>query len=151
MVVGDNVDIGDALQLAQQKNLDLVEIAPKAEPPVCKIMDFGKFKYEKERGERLQHAKQKKTNEIKGIRISFREGEHDLAFKRKSAIKFLNSGNKVKIDMTVKGREKAHFGLANEKLNNFVQAINEETAIAIEGRIQRGPRGLTVIIQPSKK
>lgn len=109
-------------------------------------MDFGKFKYEKEREERVQRAKQKKTNELKGIRISFREGEHDLAFKRKSAIKFLGNGNKVKIDMTVKGREKAHWPLANDKLNNFIKSINEESPVSIEGKIQRGPRGLTVII-----
>lgn len=132
--------------MARNEELDLVEIAPNAKPPVCRIMDFGKFKYEKDREERLQKAKQKKVNETKGIRISFREGEHDLNFKKKSAIKFLTAGNKVKIEMTVKGREKAHFDLAIEKLQNFIGKINEESSIEIEGRIQRGPRGLTVIV-----
>lgn len=143
--------ISEALNLAREQDLDLVEIVPNIKPPVCKIMDFGKFKYEKEREGRIQKAKQKKTNELKGIRISFREGEHDLNFKKKSAIKFLNAGCKVKIELIVKGREKAHFDLADEKLQGFLNKINKETPVSIEGKIQRSPRGLNVIVQGEKK
>jgi len=91
--------------MAQEKGLDLIEISPNAKPPVCRIMDNGKYKYEKSRKEKDQKTKQKKT-EIKGIRISPRIGQHDLEFKVKQAEKFLEKGHKVKIEMILKGREK---------------------------------------------
>ncbi|MFH1175520.1 MAG: translation initiation factor IF-3 [bacterium] len=149
-LISEKISTFNALEMTNEQGLDLVEIAPKANPPVCRIMDFGKFKYEKDREDKLQKIKQKKISEIKGLRISFKEGEHDLNFKRKSAIKFLSAGNKVKIDLVMKGREKSHFDLANEKLNDFIQKISEETSVAIQGKIQKGPRGLTVIIQKDK-
>jgi len=150
-LVNDNISKDEALNLAKEKGLDLVELVSKASPPVCKMMDFGKFKYDQEREDRAQRAKQKKANDIKGIRTSFREGDHDLNFKIKSAIKFLQAGNKVKIEMILKGREKAHFDLAREKLAKFIEKISEVTPVIIEGRVQKSPRGLNVIIQADKK
>ena len=150
-LIHDSINKEEAINLAREKQLDLVELISKAKPPVCKLMDFGKFKYDQDREERVQKAKQKKVNDIKGIRISFKEGDHDLNFKIKSAIKFLQAGNKVKIEMILKGREKAHFDLAREKLTKFIEKISEIVPVTIEGRIQRSPRGLNVIIQADKK
>jgi len=145
------MDVTEALRMAQEQGLDLVEIVAKTDPPVCKIMDFGKFKYDKERDIRVNKIKQRKAGEIKGVRIGFKEGQHDLDFKKKSAIKFLEKEHKVKIELRMKGREKAHFDLAREKLNDFVQSISQSIEITVDGRIQRSPRGLIIIIQPEKK
>ncbi|TRZ78489.1 translation initiation factor IF-3 [bacterium] len=149
--LGDAMDLSQALQMAQEQELDLVEIVAKTDPPVCKIMDFGKFKYDKERDSRISKIKQRKTGEIKGVRIGFKEGQHDLDFKSKSAIKFLEKGYKVKIELRVKGREKAHFDLAYERLNDFVKNISQTVEVTVDGRIQKSPRGLIIIIQSEKK
>ncbi len=134
--------------MAKEKGLDLIEIAPNAKPPVCRIMDYGKFQYQKSRKERKQKIKQKKT-EIKGVRISPRIGQHDLEFKAKQAEKFLNQGHKVKIEMILKGREKGLINIAKEKLNQFIEIIDLETVF--EQEIKRQPRGLFVIITKDKE
>jgi translation initiation factor IF-3 len=93
-----------ALSLAQDKALDLVEINPTARPPICKIMDFGKFKYEQAKKEKESRAKQKET-ELKEIRLTAKIGDHDIEYKAKQAKEFFNSGNKVKISLRLRGRE----------------------------------------------
>ena len=134
--------------MAKEEGLDLIEIAPNAKPPVCRIMDYGKFQYQKSRKEKLQKSKQKRT-EIKGVRISPRIGQHDLNFKAKQAEKFLNQGHKVKIEMILKGREKGLLDIAREKLNKFIEIIELETTF--EQEIKRQPRGLFVIITKNKE
>lgn len=134
--------------MAKEEGLDLIEIAPNAKPPVCRIMDYGKFQYQKSRKEKMQKAKQKRT-EIKGVRISPRIGQHDLNFKAKQAEKFLNQGHKVKIEMILKGREKGLIDIAREKLNQFIEIIDLETVF--EQEIKRQPRGLFVIIIKDKE
>jgi translation initiation factor IF-3 len=106
-------------------------------------MDYGKYQYQKSREERQQKTKQKKI-EIKGIRISFRTSQHDLETKAKQANKFLDQGHKVRIEMILRGREKALWGMAREKLQGFIELISPE--IKIEQEIKRQPRGLTVAI-----
>jgi len=143
---GKNVGIVEtdkALQMAQDKGLDLIEIAPSVRPPVCRIMDYGKYQYQKSKQEKEQRAKQKKI-ETKGVRISFRIGQHDLEIKAKQAEKFLAQGHKVKIEMILRGREKGLFNMAKEKLNEFVNLIPLETNLDQE--IKRQPRGLSVTI-----
>lgn len=134
--------------MAREKGLDLIEIAPTVNPPICKIMDYGKFQYQRTRQERDQKSKQKKI-ETKGIRISIKTGKHDLEFKMKNAEKFLNKEHKVKIDMILKGREKTLESLAREKLNEFVQMIPLE--IIVEQEIRRQPRGLSMVIVKGKQ
>lgn len=129
--------------MAKEKGLDLIEIAPNVRPPVCKIMDFGKYQYQKSKKEKEQKSKQKKI-EVKGIRISMRTGQHDLSFKAKQAQKFLEKGNKVRVEMILKGREKSLFNLAKEKLNQFIELIQVETKI--EQKIKKQPRGFSVVI-----
>lgn len=132
----------EAIATAKERGLDLIEVAPKANPPVCRLMDYGKYLYRKAKEDRLQKAKQKKS-ETKSIRLSARTGEHDLAFKTKKVLGFLEDGDKVKIDMTLKGREKAHFDLAEEKLLNFISGLGE---IKFEQELKKTPQGMVVII-----
>jgi len=129
--------------MAQEKGLDLIEISPNAKPPVCRIMDHGKYQYEKSKKDRSQKTNQKKI-EIKGIRISPRIGQHDLEFKAKQAEKFLDKGYKVKIEMILRGREKWLLETAKEKMNKFIELISVE--IIFEQGIKKQPRGLIVII-----
>lgn len=129
--------------MAQEKGLDLIEIAPNVRPPVCRIMDYGKYQYQKSREERKQKAKQKKI-EIKGIRIGLRTGQHDLEIKAKQANKFLEQGHKVRIEMILRGREKALLEMAKEKLNQFIELISPE--IKMEQEIKKQPRGLSMLV-----
>jgi translation initiation factor IF-3 len=137
--------VSQALAIAKERVLDLVEISPKVSPPVCKIMDFGKFQYQKSKEERQHKAKQKKLD-IKGIRLSVRTNEHDLNFKKDQAEKFLTKGNKVKIEISLKGREKAYQHLAREGLMDFVKKISIPNKI--EQELKRYPGGYNIIISP---
>jgi translation initiation factor IF-3 len=134
-----------ALEIAKEKMLDLVEIAPKAVPPVCKIMDFGKYQYQKSREERQNKAKQKKVD-IKGIRIGVRTDDHDLNFKKDQAEKFIKKGHKIKLEIVMRGREKALQDLARKNLIDFLKTIS--IPYKLEQEIKRFPGGFNVIITP---
>lgn len=133
----------EAFRIAQEKGLDIIEIAPTVRPPVCKIIDFGKFKYQREKGER-EHGKKQKEVEIKGIRIGFTTGKHDLELRAKQAEKFLTAGDKVRINMKLRGREKAHTYLAFQKFNEFLDMITAE--ITLESPPKRFPQGIIAVI-----
>jgi translation initiation factor IF-3 len=135
-----------AIEMAKEKMLDLVEISPKAVPPVCKIMDYGKYQYQKSREERQNKAKQKKVD-IKGIRIGVRTDDHDLNFKKDQAEKFLKKGHKVKIEIVMRGREKAHQDLARKNLIDFLKTVS--VSYKLEQEIKRYPGGFNVIITPN--
>jgi translation initiation factor IF-3 len=135
-----------ALQMARERELDLVEIVPNSRPPVVKIMDYGKYQYQKAKEAQSQKANQKKT-EIKGLRLGLKTDEHDVDVRRKQAEKFLTQGNKVKIEIRLKGREKAHQPLAREVLANFVASIAVPNKF--EQEIKRFPGGFNVIIIPA--
>lgn len=143
---GKNLGVLDtykALQMARERGLDLVEIAPTARPPVCKITEFGKYKYQQAKKEQKQKAKQKKV-EIKGIRIGLSTSPHDLEHKAKQTEEFLTKGNKVRIEIKLRGREKAHQDLAREKLNNFLKLIPVEHKIEEEPK--KNPVGMVMTI-----
>ena len=113
-----------ALSLAQESQLDLVEIAPQAEPPVCKLIDYGKFKYQLQKKE--SEAKKKQTdNAVKELKIGYRTDIGDLKTKMRQARNFLSSGNRVKISMRFKGREKAFVHLGKEKLEQVVEQLSD--------------------------
>lgn len=112
-----------ALDLAKGQGLDLIEVSPKAAPPVAKILSYDKYRYQQEKREQQQKKKQKKV-EVKGVRISVRIGAHDMEFKAKLADKFLTLGNKVKIDMFLRGREKANTDFALGIMNKFLGVIS---------------------------
>jgi len=135
----------EALNIARQSELDLVEVAPLAKPPVCKIMDYGKFQYQQSKLDRTNKAKQKKI-EMKGIRIGIRTDGHDLEFKKNQTEKFLKKGDKVKIEIILRGREKAHQDLARQNLQNFIKSIS--LPYSVEQEIKRFPGGFNIIITP---
>jgi translation initiation factor IF-3 len=136
----------EALQIAREREIDLVEVAPTAQPPVCRIMDYGKFQYQQSKQDRQSKAKQKKT-EVKGIRIGVRTDDHDLNFKKDQTEKFLTKGDKVKIEIVLRGREKAHAELARTNLVNFLKSIAID--YKVEQDIKRFPGGFNVVITPS--
>lgn len=148
------MSISAALNLANQKGADLVEVSPKSVPPVCRIMDFGKYLYKIAKQERQHKAKQKIT-EMKGVRLSPRISLHDMETKAKQTERFMNDGSKIKIDLRVKGREKAHIDMAEKKMNEFLQIINANPEftgkIVMEQRPKRQPWGLIAIISKAKK
>lgn len=130
--------------MAYERGLDLVEVAANARPPVCRIIDYGKYLYQQEKKARQSRFKQV---EIKGVRLSFGIAKHDLELKAKQAEKFLKEGHKVKIDIILRGREKAHADLAKEKMEIFRQMIPMDTIVDQEPKKQ--PRGLSMIIRKS--
>jgi len=137
--------IQEALKAAEERGLDLVEVAPQAEPPVCKIMDFGKYKYEQ--AKKLHDSKKhQKTVQVKEVKMRPGTDIHDYAFKLNHAKRFLGEGNKVKVTVVFRGREMAHTELGNVLLQRVV------TDIAETGNIEQMPkqegRALTMIIAP---
>lgn len=139
------MDIAAALALAQSQEADLVEVSPLAVPPVCKVTDFGKLQYRQAKQEQQQKAKQKKV-ETKGIRIGFRTDTHDLLFKKNQAEKFLSKGNKVRIEIVLRGREKAMQDKAKENLAAFLTSIT--IPHRFEEEVKRGPMGFNALIVP---
>lgn len=131
------VSISEAMRLADEAGLDLVKIAPTAKPPVCKIVDYGKYKYELARKEKEAKKKQK-VIEIKEIRLSPNIDTNDLNTKINAAKKFISKGDKVKITLRFRGREMAHMGSSKHILDDFAESISDvaviEKAPKIEGR-----------------
>jgi len=127
----------DALHLAEQKNLDLVKVAPQAKPPVCKIMDYGKYRFEQSKREK-EAKKNQHTVEIKEVRLSLKIDKHDFDTKANQAIKFLKAGNKVKVSIRFRGREMAHPEAGKVTMEKFAEVCEEyatvEKAAKLEGR-----------------
>ena len=142
-VIGENgeqlgvMPVRDAMRLADEAGLDLVKIAPTAKPPVCKIVDYGKFRYEQARKEKEAKKKQK-IIEIKEIRLSPNIDTNDLNTKMNAARKFITKGDKVKITLRFRGREMAHMANSKHILDDFAEALSDiaavEKAPKVEGR-----------------
>ena len=142
-VIGENGDqLGimsakEAMKLAQEAELDLVKIAPKAQPPVCKIIDYGKYRYELARKEKEAKKKQK-TVEVKEVRLSPNIDANDLNTKVNNAKKFISKGNKVKVTLRFRGREMAHMQQSKHILDDFAEMLADvatvEKAPKLEGR-----------------
>ena len=142
MIGADGAQMGimsarDALKIAEEAGLDLVKIAPTAKPPVCKIVDYGKYRYELSRKEKEAKKKQR-TIEIKEIRMSPNIDTNDLNTKVSAARKFLTKGNKVKVTLRFRGREMAHMQTTKHILDDFAQMLSDiavvEKAPKVEGR-----------------
>lgn len=137
----------DALDLAYDKDMDLVLMAPTAQPPVCRIMDYGKFRYEKEKKEK--DIKKNKPVELKEIQLSCRIDTHDFDTKARHAQKFLESGNKVRVVMRFKGREMSHISIGQELMQKFIDVCSEVGTVdkqpVLDGRI------LSMVINPVKQ
>lgn len=123
--------IAEALKLAADNECDLVEINPKAEPPVVQIVEFKHFKYQKEKEARKQKA-HAHVSEVKGIRLSIRIGEHDLAIRKEQGEKFLERGDKVKVEIILRGAERAKRHLAFETITNYFNLLNAGIPVKYE-------------------
>jgi translation initiation factor IF-3 len=129
------LDTRQATQLAESMGLDLVLVADKADPPVCKIMDYGKFKYEEKK--KAQQAKKKQTVvELKEIQIRPKTESHDLEHKAKSAIGFLEDGDKAKITVVYRGREMEHLETGWETLVEFIEKLQDNAIIEAQPRLE---------------
>jgi translation initiation factor IF-3 len=142
------VSIAEAQSMADEANLDLVEISPQAEPPVCKVMDYGKFKFEEQK--KLQAAR-KKQKQIQVKEIKFRPGTDigDYNVKLRSLVKFLTEGDKVKVTLRFRGREMAHQELGRELLNR-VEADLQEIGVVEQYPKMEG-RQMVMVLSPKKK
>jgi translation initiation factor IF-3 len=139
------VPIKDAQKMAVDKNLDLVKIAPQAAPPVCRIMDYGKYMFELSKKEKEARKNQKVVN-IKEVRISAGIEEHDFDFKAKNAIKFLKEGDKVKVTIRFRGREMNYTSLGAEMLEKFAVAVEEFSVVERKPKLEG--RSMIMILNP---
>lgn len=140
----------DAIAYAQKNELDLVEVAPNATPPVCKIIDFGKLQYQKEKQDRKNRAQAKKTGgETKGIRLSVKIGDHDMMVRIKAGQKFLDKGDKLKMELQLRGREKAHPELAKEVIERYISLLERE--VVIEAPVNKMGNRFSSIVSLKKK
>lgn len=134
-----------AFGLAQEKNLDLVKIAPQAQPPVCKILDYGKYRFEQQKREK-EAKKNQKVVDVKEIRLSLNIDTHDFNTKANHAAKFLKSGDKVKVSIRFRGREMAHTNLGVDVLNRFAEAM--EANATVEKKAKLEGRGMSMFLAP---
>lgn len=141
------VATNEALARARELEMDLVEVNPIAQPPVCKIMDFGKFKYEQEKLAHKQKVANKKT-ELKGVRLSFKIKGGDLANRVNQAKKFLEEGNQVKIELILKGREKAYADNAKKIIEDFIKEFTIE--VKVVQPVQRQGGKFSAVIAPTQ-
>ncbi len=152
VIGGDGQQLGimsssAALRLAEESEMDLVKISPTANPPVCKIMDYGKFKFELAKKEK-ESRKNQKMVELKEVQLSMTIDTNDLNVKARQAQKFLDGGNKVKVAIKMRGRQNAHAVLGFEVMNKFFDILNGavmDKKPAVEGRT------ITMFLSPSKQ
>ncbi|MBN2704095.1 MAG: translation initiation factor IF-3 [Pontiellaceae bacterium] len=148
---GDQLGImktGDALRRAQDYGLDLVEVSPTAKPPVCRIMDFGKFKYEQEK--RVKDAKKNQVQtKLKEVKFHVNVGDHDYETKMRNLKKFIEHGDRVKVSLMFRGRENVHRELGFEVINRVIQDSVEYTSVDQAPRLQG--RFVSAVLVPKKK
>jgi translation initiation factor IF-3 len=132
-----------AMELANERQLDLVKIAPQAKPPVCRIMDYGKFKFENSKKEKEARKNQKITL-LKEIRFTPNIEEHDLHVKAKNALKFLEDGDKIKVTIRFRGREVDHASFGNQALNRFLEIIKDSCVVEKPARLEGKNMSMTV-------
>ena len=139
------MSVRDALKIATEKELDLVEVAPNARPVVCRIMDYGKHKYEQSKREKEARRKQKVIN-VKEIRMSPKIDDHDFNVKARSAERFLSAGDKVKVSVRFRGREIVHKDLAQEKLQELATLVKDIGAVERPPKLEG--RNMIIILAP---
>jgi translation initiation factor IF-3 len=138
----------EAIQLARDRELDLVEIAPQATPPVCKIIDFGKLRYEQQKREKIQR-KHQQQQQIKEVRLHPRTDTHDVDFKTRHAREFLNEGHKVKFTVVFRGREITHQDIGRELLTGIIEALADDAKVDQSLRMEG--RNMSITLAPEKK
>jgi len=139
------MDTREALGMAREAGMDLVEIAPTAQPPVCKILDYGKYKYEQSKKQK-EAKKKSHTVDVKGIRMRYGTEAHDLEYRVKDTIRFLEEGNKVQVTLIFRGREVSHPEIGRAQLEKLAQLVSEA------GSVERPPvlegKRMTLLLTP---
>lgn len=139
------ISVTEALRIAKEQALDLIEISPNAVPPVAKIMDYGKFQYDEKKKQKLSKARTQ-TTELKNIQVKIGTGDHDLELKAKKASEWLAEGNRVKIDLYLSGRSKyMEFNFLKERMDRILRLITTEYKVADAPK--KGPKGVTAVIE----
>ena len=138
----------EALKIARERGLDLVEVSPTAVPPVCRIQDYGKFLYEKEKSDRAAKKRQK-VIVVKEVKFSVTIDDHDYETRRNQAIRFLKEGDKVKASLRFKGRQMAHRELGYKIINRLIQDVGENAVVEFMPRMEGNT--LHAILAPGKK
>ena len=139
------LSVKEAIRIAEERGLDLVEVAPNSQPPVCRIMNYGKYKYQQSK--RTQEARKHQTViRIKEVKVRPRTEEHDFQFKLRHVKRFLDEGNKVKISMLFRGREIAHPEFGKEVLNRIIEEVKDVTVIEQSPRLEG--RNMVMILSP---
>ncbi|MDQ1911696.1 translation initiation factor IF-3 [Paenibacillus sp. GD4] len=137
--------IREALQLALDANMDLVNVAPTAKPPVCRIMDYGKYRYEMQKKEK-EARKNQKVVEMKEVRLSATIDEHDFQTKLRNVVKFLNDGDKVKLSVRFRGREIAHAEIGQRQLERMATEVEELSVVERKPKLEG--RSMIMILSP---
>ncbi|OQX00732.1 translation initiation factor IF-3 [Candidatus Parcubacteria bacterium A4] len=139
------IKIEEALQMAKDRNSDLIQVTEKVEPPVCKIMDYGKYSYRQEK-KKKEEKKHQKAGEMKTIRLTFNISIHDMETRARQAENFLKKGSVVKIELRLNGREKALQDVAKNKISKFIEILQSAIPVKAETEIKREGRGLMMTI-----
>jgi translation initiation factor IF-3 len=140
--------IADALRIAAEREMDLVEVAPEAVPPVCRIMDFGKFKYQQSR--RAKDARKKQTViQVKEVKMGPKTDEHDFQFKARHVRRFIEDGNKAKVTIRFRGREMVHTELGRRLLDRMTQELADLAAIESHPKLEG--RNMVMILTPKNR
>ena len=139
------VPIRRALELAEEAELDLVKIVPNAQPPVCKLLDYDKHRYEQSKREK-ELRKNQKVIEIKEVQLSATIGENDVAIKARNAVKFLQDGNKVKVSIRFRGRQITHTDIGMQVMNDFIERVKDYAVV--ERRPTMEGRNMLMILAP---
>lgn len=153
MINADGEQLGvistdEARRIAKEQDLDLVEVNPKARPPVCKIMDYGRFKYE-EKKKANEARKRQSQVELKEIKLRPKTDDHDIAFKVKHVRRFLEDGNKVKLTVRFRGREITHPETAKRQIDLIIDEVEDICIVENAGRMEG--RTMTAILAPKRK
>ncbi|MCX6759049.1 MAG: translation initiation factor IF-3 [Candidatus Nealsonbacteria bacterium] len=138
------ISLEEALRIARERNLDLIQITEKVTPAVCRLGDYGKYLYREEKKEKATHKH--KGGELKGIRLTFNISQHDLETRVRQTEKFLKRGDRVRVELPLRGRQKALQNFAKEKIEKFLEILKGIVPIRIEQELKREPRGFTMII-----
>ena len=138
------VSFDEAARLAIERKLDLIQVTEKVEPPVCRLGDYGKYLYREEKKEKA--SQKQKGGDLKGIRLTYNISQHDLETKARQAEKFLKRGDKVKVDLILRGRERNLQDYAKAKVEKFLEILKEIIPIKVERELKKEARGFSIII-----
>lgn len=136
--------LADALSVARERKLDVIQVSEKVDPPICKLGDYGKFLYQQ--GKKDRKVQKRKGGELKEVRLSFNISPHDIETRVRQAEKFLGRGDRIRITLSLHGREKALEGYARDKMAKFIEILQPILQVKIEKPLVREPRGLSMIV-----